>query len=135
MFRAFITKKDVRILSSVACVGAALVLATLYKPSTLYAQEHIGPNQSTLKALQKTQKSLNDKSWVPPSRSQMLTSLQDSDSAPFDLLIIGGGATGVGCALDATTRGLKVALVERDDFSCGTSSRSTKLVHGGNLFY
>lgn len=58
------------------------------------------------------------------------------DTAPndqdiYDLLIIGGGATGTGAALDAATRGLKVALVERDDFSSGTSSKSTKLVHGG----
>ena len=50
---------------------------------------------------------------------------------PYDLLIIGGGATGAGVALDAATRGLKVAMVERDDFACGTSSKSTKLVHGG----
>lgn len=50
---------------------------------------------------------------------------------PYDLLIIGGGATGTGIALDAATRGLKVALVERDDFASGTSSKSTKLVHGG----
>lgn len=49
----------------------------------------------------------------------------------YDLLIIGGGATGSGIALDAATRGLKVALVERDDFASGASSRSTKLVHGG----
>jgi glycerol-3-phosphate dehydrogenase len=49
----------------------------------------------------------------------------------YDLLIIGGGATGAGIALDAATRGLKVAMVERDDFSSGTSSKSTKLVHGG----
>jgi len=49
----------------------------------------------------------------------------------FDLLIIGGGATGCGIALDAATRGLNVALVEKNDFSEGTSSRSTKLVHGG----
>jgi glycerol-3-phosphate dehydrogenase len=49
----------------------------------------------------------------------------------YDLLIIGGGATGSGIALDAVTRGLKVALVERDDFAAGTSSKSTKLVHGG----
>ncbi|ORY99790.1 putative glycerol-3-phosphate dehydrogenase [Lobosporangium transversale] len=55
----------------------------------------------------------------------------ESDSDVFDLLIIGGGATGAGCAVDAATRGLKVAMVERDDFSSGTSSRSTKLVHGG----
>ncbi|KAG0240981.1 FAD dependent oxidoreductase-domain-containing protein [Mortierella sp. GBAus27b] len=55
----------------------------------------------------------------------------DGETDVFDLLIIGGGATGAGCALDAATRGLKVAMVERDDFSSGTSSRSTKLVHGG----
>lgn len=53
------------------------------------------------------------------------------DAEPYDLLIIGGGATGAGIALDAATRGLKVALVERDDFASGTSSKSTKLVHGG----
>lgn len=53
------------------------------------------------------------------------------DSDIYDLLVIGAGATGAGIALDAVTRGLKVALVERDDFSSGTSSKSTKLVHGG----
>lgn len=52
-------------------------------------------------------------------------------SDAFDLLVIGGGATGAGVALDAATRGLSVALVEREDFSAGTSSRSTKLIHGG----
>ncbi|KAI4107067.1 MAG: hypothetical protein LQ339_002763 [Xanthoria mediterranea] len=55
---------------------------------------------------------------------------QDGDEA-YDLLVIGGGATGSGIALDAATRGLKVALVEREDFASGTSSKSTKLVHGG----
>ncbi|KAF2771282.1 DAO-domain-containing protein [Teratosphaeria nubilosa] len=49
----------------------------------------------------------------------------------YDLLVIGGGATGTGIALDAASRGLKVACVERDDFAAGTSSKSTKLVHGG----
>lgn len=49
----------------------------------------------------------------------------------FDVLIIGGGITGAGLALDATVRGLRVALVEKRDFSAGTSSRSTKLIHGG----
>ncbi|KAI9318350.1 FAD dependent oxidoreductase-domain-containing protein [Dichotomocladium elegans] len=53
------------------------------------------------------------------------------DGEEYDLLIVGGGATGTGTAVDAATRGLKVALVERDDFASGTSSRSTKLVHGG----
>jgi glycerol-3-phosphate dehydrogenase len=56
---------------------------------------------------------------------------KDGEDDPYDLLIIGGGATGTGIALDAVTRGLKVAMVERDDFSSGTSSKSTKLVHGG----
>ena len=49
----------------------------------------------------------------------------------YDVLVIGGGATGCGTALDAASRGLKTALVERDDFSTATSSRSTKLIHGG----
>ena len=61
---------------------------------------------------------------------QRLRSHADRD-AEYDMLIVGGGATGAGVALDAATRGLKVALVERDDFSSGTSSKSTKLVHGG----
>ena len=56
---------------------------------------------------------------------------QKKEDQVYDLLVIGGGATGAGIALDAATRGLKVALVERDDFASGTSSRSTKLVHGG----
>jgi glycerol-3-phosphate dehydrogenase len=49
----------------------------------------------------------------------------------FDILVIGGGITGAGTALDATLRGLRVALVEKDDFASGTSSRSSKLIHGG----
>ncbi|OAA78484.1 glycerol-3-phosphate dehydrogenase [Akanthomyces lecanii RCEF 1005] len=78
---------------------------------------------------------------VPPtfpktkSRADNLAELrrhaQQDGKEEYDLLIIGGGATGTGIALDAVTRGLKVALVERDDFSAGTSSKSTKLVHGG----
>lgn len=55
----------------------------------------------------------------------------DKQDDEFDLLIVGGGATGAGVALDAASRGLRVAMVERDDFSSGTSSKSTKLVHGG----
>ena len=49
----------------------------------------------------------------------------------FDVLVIGGGVTGAGVALDAATRGLRVALVEQRDFASGTSSRSSKLFHGG----
>ncbi|XP_063237646.1 glycerol-3-phosphate dehydrogenase, mitochondrial [Bacillus rossius redtenbacheri] len=63
-----------------------------------------------------------------PTRAEQLHSLQTES---FDVLVVGGGASGAGCALDATTRGLKTALVEWDDFASGTSSRSTKLIHGG----
>uniref|UniRef100_A0A8C9WQM2 Glycerol-3-phosphate dehydrogenase, mitochondrial n=1 Tax=Scleropages formosus TaxID=113540 RepID=A0A8C9WQM2_SCLFO len=64
-----------------------------------------------------------------PSRQAQLAALRNTEE--FDVLVIGGGATGSGCALDAVTRNLKTALVERSDFSSGTSSRSTKLIHGG----
>ena len=49
----------------------------------------------------------------------------------FDVLVIGGGVTGAGVAVDAAARGYTVALVEKTDFASGTSSKSTKLVHGG----
>lgn len=61
-------------------------------------------------------------------RNEAIQRLQTEE---FDLCIIGGGASGAGCALDAALRGLKVALVEKTDFAAETSSRSTKLVHGG----
>uniref|UniRef100_A0A8B9ZGS6 Glycerol-3-phosphate dehydrogenase n=1 Tax=Anas platyrhynchos TaxID=8839 RepID=A0A8B9ZGS6_ANAPL len=64
-----------------------------------------------------------------PTREEQILALKTTRE--FDVLVIGGGATGCGCALDAVTRGLKTALLERDDFSSGTSSRSTKLIHGG----
>ncbi len=59
------------------------------------------------------------------------TSLRRLAAESFDVLVIGGGITGVGVALDAAGRGLHTALVERDDFASGTSSKSSKLVHGG----
>ena len=49
----------------------------------------------------------------------------------WDIIVIGGGATGLGVAVDSATRGFRTLLLEADDFSKGTSSRSTKLVHGG----
>lgn len=52
-------------------------------------------------------------------------------SEQFDVIVIGGGVVGAGSALDAATRGLKVALVEARDFASGTSSRSSKMFHGG----
>lgn len=57
--------------------------------------------------------------------------VQELQSTTFDMLVIGGGITGAGIALDGAVRGLKVALIEMQDFAAGTSSRSTKLIHGG----
>jgi glycerol-3-phosphate dehydrogenase len=59
------------------------------------------------------------------------TSLHALASVPFDVLIIGGGITGAGVARDAARRGLRTALAEQDDFASGTSSRSSRLIHGG----
>jgi glycerol-3-phosphate dehydrogenase len=59
------------------------------------------------------------------------TMLRRLEAETFDVVVVGGGITGVGVALDAVSRGLHTALVERDDFASGTSSKSSKLVHGG----
>ncbi|MCH2022552.1 MAG: glycerol-3-phosphate dehydrogenase/oxidase [Saprospiraceae bacterium] len=71
---------------------------------------------------------MNDSTFSALDRSLWCNKLISEE---FDLLVIGGGITGAGIALDAVTRGLKVALVEKNDFAWGTSSRSTKLIHGG----
>jgi glycerol-3-phosphate dehydrogenase len=57
--------------------------------------------------------------------------LQDLATQPFEVLVIGGGATGLGAAVDAASRGYRTAIIEAHDWAKGTSSRSTKLVHGG----
>ena len=65
------------------------------------------------------------------SSANRIQILHDAQSEIFDLVIIGGGITGAGIALDAASRGLSVLLLEKEDFASGTSSRSTKLIHGG----
>src|SRR4051812_50093122 len=67
----------------------------------------------------------------PLDLTQRADSWERLGSRKFDVLVIGGGVTGAGTALDAATRGLSVALVEARDFASGTSSRSSKLFHGG----
>lgn len=62
------------------------------------------------------------------NRENIKKELQNTE---YDLLVIGGGITGAGIALDAASRGMKVALIEKNDFASGTSSKSTKLIHGG----
>ena len=66
--------------------------------------------------------------FILPPRPTLVEKLKSSQ---YDVVVIGGGATGTGTALDLATRGLKVALIDRDDFASGTSGRSTKLIHGG----
>lgn len=68
------------------------------------------------------------KSAALPKRAYVLEAMR---AKAFDIVIIGGGITGAGIALDAATRGLRVALVEKGDYASGTSSKSTKLIHGG----
>src|SRR5580704_10651770 len=64
----------------------------------------------------------------PGYRSNAVRALASTE---FDVLVVGGGVTGAGAALDAVSRGLTVALVEARDWAAGTSSRSSKLIHGG----
>ena len=65
---------------------------------------------------------------TPAHRATKLAKLR---SHTFDLVVIGGGITGAGVALDAASRGLDTLVIERNDFASGTSSKSTKLIHGG----
>jgi len=71
---------------------------------------------------------MDSANWRPRDRSE---NLDDAENSVYDLLIIGGGASGVGCALESATRGLRTILIEADDFGSETSSKSTKLLHGG----
>jgi glycerol-3-phosphate dehydrogenase len=70
-----------------------------------------------------------DASCLGPA--QRRAALRRMDAELFDVVVVGGGVTGAGCALDAATRGLSVALLEQRDWAAGTSSRSSKLIHGG----
>jgi len=67
----------------------------------------------------------------PAEREASIARLRATDAEPLDVLVIGGGVVGTGAALDAATRGLAIGLIEQRDFASGTSSRSSKLVHGG----
>jgi len=108
-------------------------ITTISLGAAIFGATAVGVAQATSPSSEQHQSILApDPSQFPriPPRQEQLSALKNSANK-FDVLIIGGGASGAGCALDAASRGLKVALVERDDFACGTSSRSTKLVHGG----
>lgn len=106
-----------------AAAGGAILL---YQP-TLSANDRGAGSQ--IAAIR--QKISDTNAVVPPRPVQESTLIGASSANPLDILVVGGGATGCGVALDAVTRGLRVGLVEREDFASGTSSRSTKLIHGG----
>src|SRR3954454_5316286 len=67
----------------------------------------------------------------PESRTRALADMSASDAEELDVLVVGGGVVGTGVALDAVTRGLSTGLLEQRDLASGTSSRSSKLIHGG----
>ncbi|KAG4910766.1 Glycerol-3-phosphate dehydrogenase SDP6, mitochondrial [Glycine soja] len=117
-----------RKLGAVATATASAYGSVLFLHSSLVSAGDNGGG-SPLEALRKK---VHDPGAVVPAREAQQSALSAAGkSNPLDVLVIGGGATGSGTALDAVTRGLRVGLVEREDFASGTSSRSTKLLHGG----
>ncbi|ORE00396.1 GPDH [Hepatospora eriocheir] len=100
-----------------------LVLVGLIRRFILYKID-----KRILKGVAELENGKDFKNWKPDKREKTIKSLKLIE---YDICVIGGGSTGVGCALDAVTRGLKVALIEAMDLSYGTSSKSTKLLHGG----
>lgn len=103
---------------TVAAGAATLAVASQYS----WNQARISNDVSLISPVEKPEVHL-------PTRDELLDKL--SKTKEFDVLVIGGGASGAGCALDAATRGLNVALVEKNDYASGTSSKSTKMAHGG----
>ena len=119
-----------KIILGTSAATAAVAIGFVVLQSDLHARS----NPEDIAAAKRWNNKIISEGISVPSRLSHLAVLSGTSSdSPLDLLIIGGGASGCGCALDAATRGLNVGLVERDDFSSGTSSRSTKLVHGGQI--
>ncbi|KAK6933414.1 Alpha-glycerophosphate oxidase, C-terminal [Dillenia turbinata] len=111
--------------SAFAAAGACTAVVTLHP---IYSENDRGGGSG----LEAAQRKIAESDGLVPSRAVQESALVGASSAnPLDILVVGGGATGSGVALDAATRGLRVGLVEREDFASGTSSRSTKLIHGG----
>lgn len=100
----------------------------------LLPNSYVLPNSLRLSTMTTECKEASSKDFpvttIPiPSRAEQMAKLKSGDT--FDILVVGGGATGSGAALDAATRGLSVAMIERGDFGNETSARSTKLVWAG----
>ncbi|XP_042492976.1 glycerol-3-phosphate dehydrogenase SDP6, mitochondrial-like [Macadamia integrifolia] len=112
--------------AAVVAVAGGYGVLSLRDPIPNVAQSDRGESFETLR-----RKISDVNATVPSRRFQESTLIGSTAANPLDVLVVGGGATGCGVALDAVSRGLNVGLVEREDFSSGTSSRSTKLIHGG----
>lgn len=104
--------------------SVVLLLLFIYGICCLYEYTKNKRIKQTVKTLDKNK----EIDWKPPKREK---SLFDASHFAYDILVIGGGSSGAGCALDAATRGLKVILIESGDFASKTSCKSTKLLHGG----
>jgi len=124
MWRVTLTPKSRRVaaggaaLSGPFAVGYALSIQSI-KPATLEPKKY--------RTLVSRPSVVPSKGYISP-RDVQVKNLQTLE---FDVLVVGGGATGAGAALDAATRGLRTALIERGDFGNETSSRSTKLIWAG----
>src|SRR5699024_11263765 len=101
----------------------------LHENSTMTASDHLAKERP----VPAPHRSAQQRSALPPSsRGEHLARLRAATAEqPLDVLVVGGGVNGAGAAFDAATRGLSVGLVETHDFASGTSSRSSKLMHGG----
>ncbi|XP_073124398.1 glycerol-3-phosphate dehydrogenase SDP6, mitochondrial isoform X2 [Henckelia pumila] len=118
-----------RRLGALAAIAGGVHYTIITNPSVASSDRGTG---GAVPAFADFKQKIADPFSAVPSRAVQEAALIGSSTAnPLDILVIGGGATGCGVALDAATRGLRVGLVEREDFSSGTSSRSTKLIHGG----
>ncbi|KAK8517100.1 hypothetical protein V6N12_032298 [Hibiscus sabdariffa] len=119
-------------LRRVAAVASAAAAVTACGGAIIFPPSVSSNDRGAGSAVESMRRTISDPSAIVPSRNVQESTLIGSSSVnPLDVLVVGGGATGCGVALDAATRGLRVGLVEREDFSSGTSSRSTKLIHGG----
>ncbi|WP_435314488.1 glycerol kinase GlpK [Cellulophaga fucicola] len=113
-------------------IGSIRQIDTIFKPE-MKPKLRNKKYKGWLKAVEKT-KNTKVKQKIKPLRFSILDrqkQLKKIVSKKFDLIVIGGGVTGAGIALDASSRGLNVCLIEKNDFASGTSNKSTKLIHGG----
>jgi len=106
---------------------------TIFKP-TMKPKVRKKKYKGWLKAVERTQTKKRKKTKKTAIRFSVLDrekQLNKIKSEAFDLIVIGGGVTGAGIVLDAASRGMRVCLIEKNDFASGTSNKSTKLIHGG----